>query len=100
MENFEQRNEAATKNPYEQEHEDRAMAFFENGGANIYYEDSGSGEAVIALHGLMENTLYWSLPGVAAALARRFRFISMDLRGTRAHQGRPERSRLYRGAPG
>ena len=57
------------------------MPFFENRGAKIYYEDSGSGEPVIAVHGLIESTGYWNVPGFAAAIEKKYRFISMDMRG-------------------
>jgi pimeloyl-ACP methyl ester carboxylesterase len=57
------------------------MAFFKRGNARIYYEDTGSGEPLIAIHGLIENTTYWSLSGVSDTLAQNFRFISMDMRG-------------------
>jgi len=57
------------------------MAFFERGNARIYYEEAGHGDPVIAIHGLIENTLYWSLAGVAEKLAENFRLISMEMRG-------------------
>jgi 3-oxoadipate enol-lactonase len=57
------------------------MAFFQNGSARIYYEDVGKGEPIIANHGLSEDTTYWSEPGVTAALAEKYRIISMDMRG-------------------
>ncbi len=34
------------------------MAHFQNGTARIYYEDVGSGEAIISNHGLAEDTSY------------------------------------------
>jgi pimeloyl-ACP methyl ester carboxylesterase len=57
------------------------MSYFERDNARIYYEEFGKGEPIIALHGLIANTLYWSLPGVAKALAAHFRLISMEMRG-------------------
>ena len=57
------------------------MAIFLNGNARIYYEDVGKGEPIIASHGLSEDTTYWSEPGVTAALAEKYRVISMDMRG-------------------
>jgi len=57
------------------------MAYFRNGNAWIYYEDVGQGEPIIANHGLSEDTGYWSEPGVTAALAERYRVISIDMRG-------------------
>jgi pimeloyl-ACP methyl ester carboxylesterase len=55
------------------------MAYFKRGNARIYFEDKGRGEPVIAIHGLIENTLYWSF--VEEELARGRRFVSMDMRG-------------------
>ncbi len=54
------------------------MAFFTRDNASIYYEESGRGEPVIAVHGLIENTLYWE--GIAEELAESCRFIAMDMR--------------------
>ncbi len=56
------------------------MPFFQNNTAHIYYEDTGAGEPIIATHGLIENTTYWSKTGVSPALSKNFRVISMDLR--------------------
>jgi 3-oxoadipate enol-lactonase len=57
------------------------MPYFNRGNARLYYEDKGAGEAVIAVAGLMENTAYWELTGVADAISQQFRFVSMDKRG-------------------
>ncbi|MFW6334878.1 MAG: alpha/beta fold hydrolase [Desulfosalsimonas sp.] len=57
------------------------MPYFTRGGADIYFEDTGEGEPLIAVAGLMENTAYWGLPGVAGRLAEKYRFVSMDMRG-------------------
>lgn len=56
------------------------MAFFQNGNARIYYEDVGRGEPVISNHGLSEDANYWSETGITAALAEKYRVISMDMR--------------------
>ncbi len=68
------------------------MPFFLNNTANIYYEDTGSGEPVIATHGLIENTTYWSKTGITPALSENFRVISMDLRahGKTTQTGEPK----------
>ncbi|MCD6585077.1 MAG: alpha/beta hydrolase [Desulfobacteraceae bacterium] len=55
------------------------MASFYHENAEIYYEEIGSGEPIIAVHGLIENTLYWK--PAAGALSEKFRFIAMDMRG-------------------
>jgi len=54
------------------------MATFSRGTARLYYEDHGQGEAIIAVHGLIENTTYWK--EIAGLLAGRYRFIAMDMR--------------------
>ncbi|MHA2475285.1 MAG: alpha/beta fold hydrolase [Promethearchaeota archaeon] len=56
------------------------MPFFERENVKIYYEDVGSGEPIIANHGLGEDTTYWSETGVTAKLAEKYRVISMDMR--------------------
>lgn len=57
------------------------MAYFQNGNAKIYYEDVGEGEPIFTNHGVTEDTTYWSEPGVTAALAEKYRVISIDMRG-------------------
>jgi 3-oxoadipate enol-lactonase len=57
------------------------MPFFERGNARIYFEEAGHGDPLITVHGLNENTTYWSLPGVTERLAGSCRVISMDMRG-------------------
>jgi 3-oxoadipate enol-lactonase len=57
------------------------MAYFQNNNARIYYEEVGKGDPIIANHGLAEDTTYWSEPGVTAALAEKYRVISIDMRG-------------------
>ncbi|HNY48932.1 MAG TPA: alpha/beta hydrolase [Smithella sp.] len=55
------------------------MPFFTRDNAKIYYEDDGWGEAIIAVHGLIENTTYWK--DIAADITNKYRFIPMDMRG-------------------
>jgi len=57
------------------------MPFFEKDNLKLYYEDVGKGEAIIANHGLSENTIYWSESGVTAKLTEKYRMISIDMRG-------------------
>jgi pimeloyl-ACP methyl ester carboxylesterase len=57
------------------------MPYFEKDNLKLYYEDVGKGEAIIANHGLSENTIYWSESGVTAKLAEKYRMISIDMRG-------------------
>jgi pimeloyl-ACP methyl ester carboxylesterase len=57
------------------------MAYFQHGNMQMYYEDVGRGEPIIANHGLSENTAYWNDTGVTAKLTERYRFIPYDMRG-------------------
>lgn len=58
------------------------MAHFQNGNAELYYEDIGEGPPIITTHGVTENTLYWSLSGITDRLVQAgYRVISTDMRG-------------------
>ena len=58
------------------------MPFAKSGEASLYYKDVGEGTPIITTHGAMENTLYWSLPGVTDRLVQAgYRVISTDMRG-------------------
>ena len=57
------------------------MPTFIRGNAEIYYEEHGQGEPVIAVHGLIENNTYWDLGGVTELLSKEYRFIPMEMRG-------------------
>ncbi|MFW9950399.1 MAG: alpha/beta fold hydrolase [Candidatus Thorarchaeota archaeon] len=57
------------------------MTFFEFNNVKMYYEDVGKGEPIITIHGLMEDTTYWSETGVSSKLAENYRVISIDMRG-------------------
>jgi len=57
------------------------MPYFERDHVRLYYEDVGKGEPIIANHGLMEDSGYWSETGITAKLAEHYRVISMDMRG-------------------
>lgn len=57
------------------------MAYVTRGDAELYYEDLGEGPAIITTHGVNENTLYWSLPGITDRLVQAgYRVISTDMR--------------------
>ena len=56
------------------------MAYFQYQNVNFHYQEIGSGEAMIALHGLSQNTGYWMGTGVAAALVENYRVIALDMR--------------------
>lgn len=55
------------------------MPFFTRDNARIYFEDDGWGEAIIAVHGLIENTTYWK--NIVEKITSQYRFIPMDMRG-------------------
>ena len=46
---------------------------------NIFYEDFGKGNAVVLLHGFLENRTMWQFH--AAELAKKYRVITIDLLG-------------------
>lgn len=56
------------------------MAYFKKGHLKIYYEETGKGEPIITNHGVREDGGYWKVGGVTAALAEKYRVISMDMR--------------------
>ncbi len=57
------------------------MPYLTRGDAKIYFLEQGEGFPIIAIHGLIENTAYWRLPGVVDRLADEFLVVSMDMRG-------------------
>lgn len=57
------------------------MPYFKHENVQIYYEDVGKGEPIIANHGLSEDGMYWSETGIIARLTEYYRVISMDMRG-------------------
>jgi pimeloyl-ACP methyl ester carboxylesterase len=57
------------------------MPHFQHNNAELYYEDFGEGPAIITTHGVNENTLYWSLPGITDRLVKAgYRVINTDMR--------------------
>jgi len=56
------------------------MPYFTRKNAKIYFLEQGRGFPVIAIHGLLENSAYWRLPGVTDQLAEEFHVVSMDMR--------------------
>lgn len=55
------------------------MAYIDREGTSIYYEDRGTGPAVLLTHGYTATLQMWA-PQVAA-LAQRYRLICWDMRG-------------------
>jgi pimeloyl-ACP methyl ester carboxylesterase len=57
-------------------------AKFDSNGVRIHYWDEGKGTPVILVHGFAADALFnWRLPGVIRVLRKRYRVISLDLRG-------------------
>ena len=55
--------------------------YVRRGNASLYFEDVGHGPVIMTTHGVTENHLYWSLPGVVDALiAAGYRVVSTDMR--------------------
>lgn len=55
------------------------MAYLDRDGVQIYYEDHGSGPAVVLSHGYSATSQMWE--GQVAALSGRYRVITWDMRG-------------------
>src|SRR2546427_1181560 len=55
------------------------MSFAKSQGVAIFFEDVGSGPAVVLVHGLLCSGMMWR--GQVRPLSRRFRVINPDLRG-------------------
>lgn len=58
------------------------MASFDSAGVNIHYEEHGSGDPVVLVHGFASRASHnWELTGWYKALAPQYRVIAMDCRG-------------------
>ncbi|MBK7250753.1 MAG: alpha/beta hydrolase [Gammaproteobacteria bacterium] len=58
------------------------MPYLNRPDAKVFFDDLGSGEPIITMHGFIENGSYWSRTGVSGALAAAgYRVIDMDMRG-------------------
>ena len=57
------------------------MAHLEKRNAELFYQDIGYGVPIVAIHGLMEDSGYWTETGVAEALASDYRVLALDMRG-------------------
>lgn len=69
--------------------------FFDSAGVRIHYLDVGKGEPVVLIHGFTLNgTLQWFFPGIAQALARDYRVLTLDCRG-HGLSGKPHDPRCY-----
>lgn len=58
------------------------MPFFESDGLKIHYEDRGSGDPVVLVHGFASNAENnWGITGWLDLLARNHRVVALDCRG-------------------
>ena len=58
------------------------MPFFDSAGIKIHYQDVGSGEAVVLVHGFASTAEHnWGGTGWIAALSEKYRVIALDVRG-------------------
>ena len=58
------------------------MPFFDSAGIKIHYQDVGSGEAVVLVHGFASTAKHnWGSTGWIAALSEKCRVIALDVRG-------------------
>ena len=58
------------------------MPHFDSAGIKIHYQDSGSGEAVVLVHGFASTVEHnWGGTGWIAALSEKYRVIAPDVRG-------------------
>jgi pimeloyl-ACP methyl ester carboxylesterase len=58
------------------------MPYFDSAGIKIHYQDSGSGEAVVLVHGFASTVEHnWGSTGWIAALSEKYRVIAPDVRG-------------------
>ena len=58
------------------------MPFFDSAGIKIHYQDAGSGEAVMLVHGFASTAEHnWGGTGWIATLSEKYRVIAIDVRG-------------------
>lgn len=58
------------------------MPFFDSAGIKIHYQDAGSGEAVMLVHGFASTAEHnWGGTGRIATLSEKYRVIAIDVRG-------------------
>lgn len=68
---------------------------FDSNGVKIHYIDEGQGTPVVLVHGFTINSrLQWYVPGIAQALAKHYRVISVDCRG-HGLSGKPHDAKQY-----
>jgi pimeloyl-ACP methyl ester carboxylesterase len=68
--------------------------FFDSDGVRIRYIEEGSGEPVVLIHGSSGTAETWKLSGVFQRLAKNYRVIAMDCRGS-GKSDKPLDPKLY-----
>lgn len=56
--------------------------YFDSNGVHIHYVEQGGGEPIVLVHGSRTTHRYWIVSRVMPDLARDYRAIALDLRGT------------------
>jgi pimeloyl-ACP methyl ester carboxylesterase len=73
------------------------VAYFDSDGVQIYYEEHGSGEPVVLVHGFASRAEHnWGLTQWYTALAPHYRVIALDCRG-HGKSGKPRDPAAYAG---
>ena len=74
------------------------MASFDSNGVKIHFEEQGSGDPVILVHGFASRAEHnWGLTGWYKTLAPRYRVIALDCRG-HGQSDKPHDVKAYGGA--
>lgn len=73
------------------------MAYFDSDGVQIYFEEHGSGEPVVLVHGFASRAEHnWGLTGWYTALSPHYRVVALDCRG-HGKSGKPHEASAYAG---
>jgi pimeloyl-ACP methyl ester carboxylesterase len=71
------------------------MAFFDSAGVQIHYEEYGSGDPVVLVHGFASNAQHnWGSTGWFELLKPHFRVVALDCRG-HGQSGKPHDAAAY-----
>jgi pimeloyl-ACP methyl ester carboxylesterase len=74
------------------------MAFFDSAGVQIHYQEYGSGDPVVLVHGFASSAQHnWGVTGWFDTLSPHYRVIALDCRG-HGRSGKPHDAAAYAGA--